>query len=86
MEEKLEIIKETINEMINPALSMHMGSVSLYKANFDANPPVVKLIFEGMCSSCPSSFSSTLSGITATLREETKIENLIVENIALVED
>ena len=85
MEEKVEIIKETINDMINPAMSMHMGSVSLYEANFDDDPPVVKLIFEGMCSSCPSSFSSTLIGITATLREETKISDLDTKTITVTE-
>ncbi len=38
-------------------------------------------MFHGMCGSCPSSFSQTLSTVSNFLKEEAGISDLILENV-----
>lgn len=82
MSNKINLINELIEEYINPGLQMHSGSVKVQSYELDKDPPTLKLQFEGMCGSCPSSFSQTLVGVTNFLREEAEIENLIVLNVS----
>ena len=78
---KFSKIKEAIDEMVNPGLSMHDGSVEIIDHDLGSEPPVLKLKFNGRCGSCPSSFSQTLNIVTELLREEAEIHDLVVVNV-----
>ncbi len=79
----LEIIEQTIEEMINPALEMHDGSIELISTDLDSITPEIKISFKGGCVGCAATETTTLMGIMMALREETGIANLIVKNILL---
>ncbi len=81
MNTKEQLINDTIEDLINPGLEMHDGSVEVVSCELDSEPPLLKLSFKGICGSCPSSFSQTLRLVEELLREETRIMDLVVENV-----
>mgnify|MGYP001421465978 CR=1 FL=1 len=81
MENKIDLIKEIVQDYINPGLQMHSGSMEVVSFDPESTPPVLKVTFHGMCGSCPSSFSQTLSTVSNFLKEEAGINDLILENV-----
>tara|TARA_B100000131_G_scaffold221586_1_gene213147 strand:- start:2943 stop:3245 length:303 start_codon:yes stop_codon:yes gene_type:complete len=81
MENKIELIREIVEDYINPGLQMHDGSMEVVSCDLESDPPILKVMFHGMCGSCPSSFSQTLSTVSNFLKEEAGISDLILENV-----
>jgi Fe-S cluster biogenesis protein NfuA len=81
MNDKIDLINKTIEEYLNPGLQIHSGSMEVVSYELQQTPPLLKVKFHGMCGSCPSSFSGTLTTVSNFLREETGIHDLMLENI-----
>ena len=74
-----DIIKNLIEEHINPSLSMHDGGIKLISVTTDEDFLVVTVQYSGSCTSCPSSELGTLNMIEMFLREELTAPNLMVK-------
>lgn len=72
------IIKELIDENINPSLAEHAGAVELVSVETEEDHLVVTVKYQGACVGCPSSTAGTLRMIEFFLREELTAPNLEV--------
>ena len=61
----IEIIKETIENEINPMLALHAGGCELV----DVEDGIVSLKMFGGCSGCPSSAITLFNGIVPILKD-----------------
>ena len=66
MDELKEKVQKVIDELINPGVAQHGGSVSLV----DVKGNQVILQFSGGCHGCASSMMTLKMGIETTLKEE----------------
>ncbi len=72
--QKIQLIQQTINEQIRPALRAHGGNIEL----IDVEGNKVVVAFRGMCAQCPTSEFTMKDVVQAKLREFVS-EDLLVE-------
>lgn len=66
-EEKLEVIKNVINEEIQPYIELDAGGVQVLRL---LNQKEVIIAYEGACVTCPSSVGATLNSIEQILKSK----------------
>jgi NifU-like protein len=72
--QKIQLVQQTINEQIRPALRAHGGNIEL----IDVDGDKVVVAFRGMCAQCPTSELTMKDVVEAKLREFV-VEGLYVE-------
>jgi NifU-like protein len=72
--QKIQLIQQTINEQIRPALRAHGGNIEL----IDVEGNKVVVAFRGMCAQCPTAEFTMKDVVEAKLREFVS-EDIIVE-------
>jgi NifU-like protein len=78
--QKIQLIQQTINEQIRPALRAHGGNIEL--VDVEANKVIVA--FRGMCAQCPTAEFTMKDVVEAKLREFVS-EDLFVEEAPATE-
>lgn len=73
--QKIQLIQQTINEQVRPALRAHGGNIELVDVDGDN----VIVAFRGMCAQCPSS-EFTMQGVV-----ESKLREYVSEDLVVVE-
>ncbi|MEM9925304.1 MAG: Fe-S cluster assembly protein NifU [Cyanobacteria bacterium P01_D01_bin.50] len=74
--QKIALIQKVLDEEIRPILIADGGDVELYDVEGDS----IRVILQGACGSCSSSFATLKSAIEAKLRERIS-NNLVVEAV-----
>jgi len=75
----LEQIREFAKENISPALANHGGDLEIL--DYDAVDRIVKLRYNGLCASCPSSYLGTHAVILTLLQSEFPEEVADIERV-----
>ena len=73
--QKIQLIQQTINEQVRPALRAHGGNIELVDVDGDN----VSVAFRGMCAQCPSS-EFTMQGVV-----ESKLREYVSEDLMVIE-
>ncbi len=73
--QKIQLIQQTINEQVRPALRAHGGNIELVDVDGDN----VIVAFRGMCAQCPSS-EFTMQGVV-----ESKLREYVSEDLMVIE-
>jgi len=73
--QKIQLIQQTINEQVRPALRAHGGNIELVDVDGDN----VIVAFRGMCAQCPSS-EFTMQGVV-----ESKLREYVSEDLVVIE-
>ncbi len=73
--QKIQLIQQTINEQVRPALRAHGGNIEL----IDVDGDTVIVGFSGMCAQCPSS-DFTMQGVV-----ESKLREYVSEDLVVIE-
>ncbi len=74
--QKIQLVQQTINEQIRPALRAHGGNIELV----DVVGDTVKVAFRGMCAQCPTSQFTMKDVVEAKLREYVS-DDMVVEEV-----
>lgn len=72
--QKIQLVQQTINEQIRPALRAHGGNIELVDVDGDK----VTVAFRGMCAQCPTS-EFTMKDVVESKLKEFVYEGLFVE-------
>ncbi|MCP4453334.1 MAG: NifU family protein, partial [Planctomycetes bacterium] len=74
--QKIQLIQQTINEQVRPALRAHGGNIELVDVDGDN----VIVAFRGMCAQCPSSEFTMQGVVESKLREYVSEDLLVIES------
>jgi len=74
--QKIQLIQQTINEQVRPALRAHGGNIEL----IDVEGNSVIVAFRGMCAQCPTSEFTMQGVVEAKLKEYVSPDLVVVES------